>query len=258
MERKGNWFSSVKKAFSPESKEAKRQKSKKSKNKWFGKEKSSDVPDSSPSESVQVPPPLPLPPPPPLPPLPPPEEVKLTEVENEETKQPYSAAIGTSTAADTAVAADESAAEVVQLTGVTQFSGKSEEEVAAIKIQTAFRGYYARRASRGLRGFVRLKSLVQALPVKRQTANALRYMQALTRAQSQIQSRRIRILEENQALQGQLLQKNPKEYESLLIEGEWDDSLQSKEQIEAKLLGKFEAAMRREKALAYSFSHQKT
>jgi len=37
---------------------------------------------------------------------------------------------------------------------------------------------------------------------------------------------------------------------------EWDDSLQSKEQIEAKLLHKQEAALRRERALAYSFSHQ--
>lgn len=37
---------------------------------------------------------------------------------------------------------------------------------------------------------------------------------------------------------------------------EWDDSLQSKEQIEAGLLSKHEAAMRRERALAYAFSHQ--
>lgn len=37
---------------------------------------------------------------------------------------------------------------------------------------------------------------------------------------------------------------------------EWDDSLQSKEQIEANLLNKYEAAMRRERAMAYSFSHQ--
>ena len=36
----------------------------------------------------------------------------------------------------------------------------------------------------------------------------------------------------------------------------WDDSLQSKEQVEANLLSKYESAMRREKALAYSFSHQ--
>lgn len=37
---------------------------------------------------------------------------------------------------------------------------------------------------------------------------------------------------------------------------EWDDSLQSKEQIEAGLLNKQGAAMRRERALAYAFSHQ--
>lgn len=37
---------------------------------------------------------------------------------------------------------------------------------------------------------------------------------------------------------------------------EWNASLQSKEQIEAKLLSKYEATMRRERAMAYSFSHQ--
>ncbi|MQM02603.1 hypothetical protein Taro_035380 [Colocasia esculenta] len=37
---------------------------------------------------------------------------------------------------------------------------------------------------------------------------------------------------------------------------DWDDSLQSKEQIEASLLSKHEAAVRRERALAYAFSHQ--
>lgn len=37
---------------------------------------------------------------------------------------------------------------------------------------------------------------------------------------------------------------------------DWNDSLQSKEQIEVNLLHKYEAAMRRERALAYSFSHQ--
>lgn len=37
---------------------------------------------------------------------------------------------------------------------------------------------------------------------------------------------------------------------------EWNDSLQSKEQIEAKLLRKYEATMKRERAMAYSFSHQ--
>uniref|UniRef100_A0A5B7AWX8 DUF4005 domain-containing protein n=1 Tax=Davidia involucrata TaxID=16924 RepID=A0A5B7AWX8_DAVIN len=242
MGRKGNWFSSVKKALSPESNDKKGQKSTKSKKKWLGKEKSA-VPSSSRLETVTVSHPLPLP-----------EEVKLTEVENEQTKHVYSVAVATDVAAEAAHAT----AEVVRSTAVTQFTGKSKEEVAAIRIQTAFRGYLARRALRALRGLVRVRSLVQGPTVKRQTANTLRCMQTLARVQSQIHSRRIRMSEENQALQRQLLQKRAKELESLQMGEEWDDSLQSKEQIEANLLSKYEAAMKRERSLAYSFSHQKT
>lgn len=38
----------------------------------------------------------------------------------------------------------------------------------------------------------------------------------------------------------------------------WDDSTQSKAQIEANIQHKQEAAMRRERALAYAFTHQVT
>lgn len=103
------------------------QKSNKSDKKWFGKEKSA-VSSSSPSETVTVPHPL----------LPPPEEVKPIEVE---TTDSYSVALATAAAAEAAVAAAQAAAEVVRLTSVNRFPGKSKEEVAAIKIQTVFRGY---------------------------------------------------------------------------------------------------------------------
>ncbi|XP_010244962.1 PREDICTED: protein IQ-DOMAIN 1-like [Nelumbo nucifera] len=257
MGKKGNWFVAVKKAFSPESKEKKDQKSSKSKKKWFGKEKHPD-PSTSSFETASAVPPLPQNSPPPPPPPPPPEEVQLTEAENEQSKHAYSVAIATAVAAEAAVAAAQAAAEVVRLTSVTRFSGKSKEEIAAIKIQTAFRGYLARRALRALRGLVRLKSLIHGNSVKRQATTTLRCMQTLARVQSQIRSRRIRMMEENQALQRQLQQKREKELASLRASmGEdWDDSLQSKEQIEASLLSKQEAAMRRERALAYAFSHQ--
>lgn len=39
---------------------------------------------------------------------------------------------------------------------------------------------------------------------------------------------------------------------------DWDDSMQSKEKIEANLLSKQMAAIRRERALAYAYSHQVT
>lgn len=69
------------------------------------------------------------------------EEVTLAEVEEEQTKHAYSVAASTSAVAEAAVSATEASAEVVPLAKVTQFAGKSKEEVATIRIQTAFRGY---------------------------------------------------------------------------------------------------------------------
>lgn len=80
------------------------------------------------------------------PPPQPEEEVKIFEAEAEEqTKQTYPVAVATG-AADAVVPAAPAQAtvEVVrhQLnTGGARFAGKSEEEVSAIKIQTAFRVY---------------------------------------------------------------------------------------------------------------------
>ncbi|KAK1421130.1 hypothetical protein QVD17_23246 [Tagetes erecta] len=246
MGRKGNWLSSIKKVLSPSSKEKKNQKSK----------KKPLVDDKSLEPTV-----APIVAPPVVEPdtshqIPPPEEVKPVEVEDEQTKHAYSVAVAAAAAAQAAAVAAQAAAESVRLAELTRYSGKSKEEVAAIRIQTTFRGYLARRALRALRGLVRLKTLVEGPAVKRQTANTLKYMQNLSRVHSQINSRRIRMSEENQALQKQLLQKRAKEIEALQMGEEWNDSLQSKEEIEAKLLSKYEATMRRERAMAYSFSHQ--
>lgn len=82
---------------------------------------------------------MPSPPPPPSPPQP--EEVKLTEVENEQNMHAYSVDPATAADSEAAVSAAHAAAEVVRLTTITRFAGKSKEEVAAIRIQTASRGY---------------------------------------------------------------------------------------------------------------------
>ncbi|XP_072977999.1 protein IQ-DOMAIN 2 isoform X2 [Typha angustifolia] len=255
MGKKGKWFGVVKKVFSPESKEKKDQKSKK---KWgFGATKHSDPNTSEVLENSvvgQAPAPLPHP-----------GELKPAVPENEQSKQATSAAPATASAATSAAAAaaaaEEAAAATTQAaaevaTASTRLGGKSREEIAAIKIQTAFRGYLARRALRALRGLVRLKSLIHGNSVKRQATTTLRCMQTLARVQSQIRARRLKMSEENQALQRQLLLKREREIESLRLGEEWDDSLQSREQIEASLMSKQEAAIRRERALAYAFSHQ--
>lgn len=69
------------------------------------------------------------------------EEKKLSEAENEKNIQVYSVAIATAAAAEAAVAAAKAAAEVVRLTNVVCNSGKSKEDMSAIKIQAVFRGY---------------------------------------------------------------------------------------------------------------------
>lgn len=80
-----------------------------------------------------------------------------------------------------------------------------------------FHLFQARRALRALRGLVRLKTLVEGPGATRQTANTLKCMQNVSRVQSQISARRIGMSEENQTLQRQLLQKQAKELESLLV-----------------------------------------
>lgn len=239
MGRKGKWLGAVKRVFSPESKEN-QSKTHKSKKKWgFGKSRSSD-----PSEPLNNEAPDPV------------KDLDVKMVEVEQSKHVYSVAIATAKAAEAAVTAAQAAAEVVRLTNFTRLSEKSKEEVAAIKIQTSFRGYMARRALRALRGLVRLKSMIEGSSVKRQATTTLRCMQTLARVQSQIRSRRIWMTEENQALQRQLLLKREREFEKWRMGEEWDDSMQSKDQIEASLMSKQEAAIRRERALAYAFSHQ--
>ncbi|KAM7460882.1 hypothetical protein LguiA_029003 [Lonicera macranthoides] len=138
--------------------------------------------------------------------------------------------------------------------------------LSATKIQAAYRGYMARRSFRALRGLVRLQGVVRGQSVKKQTVNAMKHMQLLVRVQTQIQSRRIQMLE-NQALQHQTY-KNDKEVGSTLGKwnlgnlselGEnedWDDSLLTKEEIEARMQRKVEAIMKRERAMAYAYSNQ--
>lgn len=240
----------MKKALSPESKEKKEKKISRSKSKWFGKHRNPDLPTVSSAPEISLPAPV----------VPHIEELKLTEAENDQNNHAYSVALATAVAAEAAVAAAQAAAEVVRLTTVARYSGKSKEEVAAIKIQTAFRGYLARRALRALRGLVRLKSLIEGQSVKRQATTTLRCMQTLARVQSQIRARRIRMSEENQALQRQLQEKHEKELQKLRASagGDWNDSVQSKEQVDASLQSRQEAAVRRERALAYAYSHQQT
>ncbi|KAJ4900526.1 Uncharacterized protein Rs2_14477 [Raphanus sativus] len=137
-------------------------------------------------------------------PPPPPLEVRVAEVvveRNINLSPPSTDAVNATTTDVPLVPSSSSSAppEVVRPRAApTRFAGKSNEEAAAILIQTIFRAYLAKRAIRAMRGLVRLKSLMEGSVVKRQAANTLKCMQTLSRVQSQIRERRIRMSEENQ------------------------------------------------------------
>ncbi|KAF5801542.1 putative IQ motif, EF-hand binding, P-loop containing nucleoside triphosphate hydrolase [Helianthus annuus] len=107
--------------------------------------------------------------------------------EEEQSRHAIAVAAATAAAADAAVAAAQAAAAVVKLTSQGFVGGGRETEtLAAVKIQSLFRGYLARKALRALKGLVKLQALVRGYMVRKQAAATLRSMEAMVRAQSSI------------------------------------------------------------------------
>ncbi|XP_061358367.1 protein IQ-domain 26-like [Gastrolobium bilobum] len=118
----------------------------------------------------------------------------IAETENEQNKHAIAVAAATAAAADAAVAAAQAAVAVVRLTSQgrgTLFSG-SREKWGAVKIQTFFRGYLARKALRALKGLVKIQALVRGYLVRKRAAATLHSMQALIRAQANVRTQRAR------------------------------------------------------------------
>ncbi|CAH2070953.1 unnamed protein product [Thlaspi arvense] len=80
-------------------------------------------------------------------------------------------------------AVDDTVAEIVKLTATPGFIRR---HWAAIIIQTAFRGYLARRALRAMKGIVKLQALVRGTNVRNQAKLTLRCIKALVRVQDQV------------------------------------------------------------------------
>ncbi|GAB2269335.1 iq-domain [Dionaea muscipula] len=118
----------------------------------------------------------------------------IAETEKEQSKQAIAVAAATAAAADAAVAAAQAAVAVVRLTNQGRgglFLG-GRERWAAVKIQTVFRGYLARKALRALKGLVKLQAYVRGYLVRKQAVETLHSMQALHRAQAAVRSIRAR------------------------------------------------------------------
>nr|GMD63694.1 protein IQ-DOMAIN 14-like [Ipomoea batatas] len=87
-------------------------------------------------------------------------------------------------------AATDAAVAVVRLTsrGRGALFVTQRENWAAVKIQSVFRGYLARKALRALRGLVKLQAHVRGYLVRKRAAATLHSMQALIRTRAAVRS----------------------------------------------------------------------
>lgn len=134
--------------------------------------------------------------------------------ETEQNRHAIAVAAATAAAADAAMAAAQAAAAVVRLTsnGPSPLNGSIEKR-AAIKIQTMFRGYLARRALRALKGLVKLQALVRGYLVRKEADATLCSMQALIRAQARVRAHRLKMTEHAAGQSVQMQQKQRRRHD---------------------------------------------
>ncbi|TKY67939.1 IQ-DOMAIN 14 [Spatholobus suberectus] len=267
MAKKKSWFSLVKRLFIWDTHSTQEKKEKR--RKWiFGRLKSKRLP------SITAP--LPS------------KETTLSEAEEEQSKHALTVAIASAAAAEAAVTAAQAAAEVVRLTGVSQSAlqrkenseesqpvktgngapqttyqcqREIKESAAATKIQTAFRGYLARKALRALKGIVKLQAIIRGRAVRRQAMSTLKCLQSIVSIQSQVCARRLQMVEgrcdyaENEEMQDSRDKIIRMDSNS---ERKWDESTVLKEEVDTSCISTKETVLKRERIKEYSFNHRRS
>ncbi|XP_062206647.1 protein IQ-DOMAIN 6-like [Phragmites australis] len=132
------------------------------------------------------------------------------------------------------------------------------QEWAAVRIQTAFRAFLARRALRALRGIVRLQALVRGRRVRKQLAVTVKCMNALVRVQERARDRRARISADGRDSHYILDERSGRADPVKEAEAGWCDSQGTVDDLRSKIHMRHEGAVKRERAIAYALSHQRS
>ncbi|XP_071736156.1 protein IQ-DOMAIN 10-like [Rutidosis leptorrhynchoides] len=129
--------------------------------------------------------------------------------------------------------------------------GSLTEDVAALRIQSAFRGFKARKFLCNLKRVERLQTLMEGKFGKNQTSNTLKNLQSWSKIQAHIRTRRLAMAEENG-----INQKKLENQLKLDAKVEWSGNSHTMVEALARIKRREEAAVKRERAMAYAFSHQ--
>uniref|UniRef100_A0A5B6ZKC0 DUF4005 domain-containing protein n=1 Tax=Davidia involucrata TaxID=16924 RepID=A0A5B6ZKC0_DAVIN len=225
MAKKKSWFSQLKRLFLSET-HSKPEKEEKRRRWMFGRLKIKRLAATSPSR-----------------------ERNLCETEEEQSKHAVTVAIATAAAAEAAVAAAQAAAEVVWLTANPQCEWEI-QDLAATKIQTAFRGYLARKALRALKGVVRLQAIIRGRAVRRHAITTLKCLQSIVNIQSQVCARRCQMVDDFKDNEIKIDYKR---------QTRRDGSILSKEEANTQFLSKRDSVIKREQQKEeYALSHRRS
>ncbi|XP_055807976.1 protein IQ-DOMAIN 9-like isoform X2 [Solanum dulcamara] len=134
--------------------------------------------------------------------------------------------------------------------------GIPSEEKAAIRIQTAFRAYKARKTFRRLKGTSRLRSMTEGPSVKKQASTTLNALHSWNRIQAEIRACRVRMVIEGRLKQKKLENQLKLEAKLHNLEVEWSGGPETMEVVLSRIHQREEAAVKRERTMAYAFSHQ--
>lgn len=127
---------------------------------------------------------------------------------------------------------------------------------AAIRIQTAFRAFKARKLLCVMKRTERLQILMQGDFGKKQTSNTLRNLQSWNKIQAHIRTRRVAMVEESGIKQKKLDNQLKLDAKSRGLELEWSGSSHTMDEALARQKQREEATIKRERAMAYAFNHQ--